>query len=402
MIEFIRAYMPYHMAAFAAGFLLDLLLGDPYWMPHPIRLIGNLIGSLEKKWNTAEPRKALRNGRFLVIAVVGLTLLSAAAVMAIGYLLPVVITRFWGVSLLDVSMADAGVSGSGVLDMRILDAGISDAGYMYAETVSPFKHLILSIAQYLGVVIEAVLTYYILATKCLKVESMKVYHALKENNVEKARFAVSMIVGRDTSVLDDIGIAKAAIETVAENTSDGIIAPMLYTALGGPILGFAYKSINTMDSMVGYKNDRYLNFGRCAAHLDDVVNFLPSRISAYLMMIGCGILSCLPRNRKKDPQGNKLQENNIFSMKGAYRIHKRDSRKHASPNSAQTESTCAGALGIQLAGPAVYFGEVHNKPFIGDADRPVEYEDIPRANQLLYATTFLCELICLGLMACWL
>ena len=377
MIEFIRAYMPYHMAAFAAGFLLDLLLGDPYWMPHPIRLIGTLIGSLEKKWNTAEPRKALRNGRFLVITVVGLTLLSTAVLMAIAYLIPVVIIRRWGISLLD-------------------------AGYMYAETASPLKHLILNIAQYLGVVTEAIFTYYILATKCLKVESMKVYHALKENDVEKARFAVSMIVGRDTSVLDDIGIAKAAIETVAENTSDGIIAPMLYTALGGPILGFAYKAINTMDSMVGYKNDRYLNFGRCAALLDDVVNYLPSRISAYLMMVGCGILSCLPQNRRGGEQNNGLRNSTVFSMKGAYRIHKRDSRKHASPNSAQTESTCAGALGIQLAGPAVYFGEVHNKPFIGDSDRPVEYEDIPRANQLLYATAFLCELICLGLMASWL
>lgn len=317
------------MLAFFLGFLLDLLVGDPYWMPHPIRAIGNLIGALEKQLNSEDPKKALKQGVLLVVLVTGITTLLTAAVLLISYV------------------------------------------------VNP----------YLGVVTETILTYYILATKCLKVESVKVYKALKEGDVEGARFAVSMIVGRDTSVLDDYGIAKAAIETVAENTSDGIIAPMIYTAIGGPVLGFFYKSVNTMDSMVGYKNDKFLYFGRTAAKLDDVVNYLPSRISAYLMMAATFLAG--------------LFDQNHYSTKGAYLIHKRDSRKHASPNSAQTESTCAGALGIQLAGDATYFGVVHHKPFIGDPVRPVEYEDIRRANVLLYGTAILCQGICLLVMALW-
>ena len=242
------------------------------------------------------------------------------------------------------------------------------------------RWLVVTVTGSAVIVVEAILTYYILATKSLRVESMKVCRALECRDVEGARHAVSMIVGRDTSVLDDIGIAKAAIETVAENASDGVIAPLIFTAIGGPILGFFYKAVNTMDSMVGYKNDKYLYFGRTAALLDDVVNFVPSRISAWLMIIACFFLG------------------NDFSARDAIRIHKRDCRKHASPNSAQTESTAAGALGIQLAGDAVYFGEVHKKPFIGDALRPVEYADIRRVNKLMYGAAILGEVICTAIM----
>jgi adenosylcobinamide-phosphate synthase len=233
---------------------------------------------------------------------------------------------------------------------------------------------------YFGTIVEAIMTYQILATKCLKVESMKVYHSLKNQTLEEARKAVSMIVGRDTQCLDEIGVAKAAIETVAENTSDGVIAPMLYTALGGPILGFLYKAVNTMDSMIGYKNDKYIYFGRAAARLDDIVNFIPSRISAYIMIIASFLAG------------------KSFSGKGAYTIYKRDNRKHASPNSAQTESVCAGALGLQLAGDASYFGKIVHKPFIGDSLRKVEYEDIRRANKLMYMTAFICEILCVAVM----
>ncbi len=315
-----------HILAFVLGFVLDLILGDPYWMPHPIRLIGTLIAKLEKQLNHGKKKRQLPCGRILVFLVTGITGLTTLVVICGGYLL----------------------------------------------------------GKLPGVVIETILSYYILATKCLKVESMKVYHALSAGDVEGARKAVSMIVGRDTSVLDDVGIAKAAIETVAENTSDGIIAPMLYTAIGGPVLGFLYKSINTMDSMVGYKNERYLYFGRTAAKLDDVVNFLPSRISAWLMIAASFLLG--------------VADSYHYSGRQAQLIHKRDCRKHASPNSAQTESTCAGALGIQLAGDAVYFGVVHKKPFIGDPVRDVEYEDIKRANNLLYGTAVLCMGICLFLL----
>lgn len=318
--------MKYHISAFFFGFLLDLLLGDPYWLPHPIRLIGSLISGLEKKLlggrTEKDHKKELKKGVLLVFLVLFITF-SVSAILIVGTY---------------------------------------------------------NIHPYLGVLVETIMTYQILAAKCLKVESMKVYHCLQTEGLEAARKAVSMIVGRDTSVLDEEGVAKAAIETVAENTSDGVIAPMLYTALGGPILGFFYKAVNTMDSMVGYKNEKYLYFGRAAAKLDDLVNYLPSRISAYLMI--CAAFT-----------GGKG-----YSGRQAYKIYKRDNRKHASPNSAQTESVCAGALGIRLAGNASYFGKMVKKPFIGDSLRNVEYEDIKRVNKLMYLTAWLCEMICLTLM----
>ena len=238
-----------------------------------------------------------------------------------------------------------------------------------------------SINLYAGVIAEAVMTWQILATKCLRVESMRVYDALRTDGVDAGRRAVSMIVGRDTSVLDAAGVTRAAVETIAENTSDGVIAPMLYTAIGGPVLGFVYKAVNTMDSMLGYKNDKYMYFGRFAARLDDVVNFIPARISAYLMIAAAFI-------------GGRQ-----FDGKNAYHIFKRDRFNHASPNSAQTESVCAGALRVQLAGDAVYFGKLVKKKYIGDGLREIEYEDIKRANRLMYITAFLCELLSVVVMS---
>ena len=315
--------MSYHFFAMFLGFVLDLLFGDPHWLPHPIRLIGNLIASLEKlnKKELSDTKKFLR-GFAMVVVVIAWTTGVTAVILEGAY-------------------------------------GLHPA---------------------IGCAMEAIMTYQILATKCLKVESMKVYEQLQKQDLPAARKAVSMIVGRDTEQLDETGVAKAAIETVAENASDGVIAPMLYTALGGPVLGFLYKAVNTMDSMVGYKNDRYLHFGRAAAKLDDVVNFFPARISA-LLMIGAAFLSGKSYNGRQ-----------------AWRIWRRDSRKHASPNSAQTESVCAGALGIQLAGDASYFGKVVKKPYIGDPKRQVEYEDIRRANRLMNRTAWICELLCLGIL----
>ena len=312
------------MIAFLTGFVLDLIIGDPYWIPHPIRLIGKMICETEKflrKENDSEKRE-LELGKWMALIVLVTTLFLVAMVLG---------GAFW-------------------------------------------------IHPYLGVFVESIMTYQILATKCLKVESMKVYERLKANDLLGARKAVSMIVGRDTQALTEEGVAKAAIETVAENTSDGIIAPLIYMAIGGPVLGFVYKAINTMDSMIGYKNDKYLYFGRAAAKLDDVVNYIPSRISAYLMIIAAFL------NGKE------------YSGKRAFFIYRRDKRKHASPNSAQTEAACAGALGIRLAGDASYFGKVVKKPFIGDAVRAVEYEDIKRANHLMYMTAGICEMICLMVM----
>ncbi|WP_443598959.1 adenosylcobinamide-phosphate synthase CbiB [Agathobacter sp.] len=324
--------MCYHIIAFIAGFVLDLLIGDPHFIPHPVRLIGSLISFWDKRlnsdagYNSSENEANLskyKKGMLLAFTVIIITFAVSALILVAAY----------------------------------------------------------SINLYAGVIVESVMTWQILATKCLRVESMRVYDALRTDGVDAGRRAVSMIVGRDTSVLDEAGVTRAAVETVAENTSDGVIAPMLYTAIGGPVLGFVYKAVNTMDSMLGYKNDKYMYFGRFAARLDDVVNFIPARISAYLMIIAAFI-------------GGRQ-----FDGRNAYRIFKRDRFNHASPNSAQTESVCAGALRVQLAGDAVYFGKLVKKKYIGDRLREIEYEDIKRANRLMYITAFLCELLSVAVMS---
>lgn len=210
----------------------------------------------------------------------------------------------------------------------------------------------------------------------LKKESKNVYETLTGDTIENARLAVSRIVGRDTQSLSVEGVTKAAVETVAENFSDGVVAPMVYLLLGGAPLALCYKAINTMDSMVGYKNTQYLYFGRAAAKLDDIANYLPSRIAALLWVAAAALTGNDARN--------------------AWRIWRRDRRNHASPNSAQTESACAGALNVQLAGPAYYFGEYYKKPTIGDAVRPIEPEDIRRANRMMYAESLLA--LALGLV----
>lgn len=314
-----------HTIAFVGGFLLDLLLGDPYFLPHPVRLIGKLITIAEKKLHGKQPeekQKEIRQGAVMAAVVLAVVVIVTGILLWTAY----------------------------------------------------------SLHSWAGIILECLMTYQILAVKCLKVESMKVYRCLKEGNLIRARKAVSMIVGRDTDCLDEEGVAKAAVETVAENTSDGVIAPMLCLALGGPVLGFAYKAVNTMDSMVGYKTEEYLYFGRAAAKLDDAVNFIPSRFSAFLMIVAAFL------------------SGSNFSGKNAVRIYQRDCRNHASPNSAQTESVCAGALGIRLAGDAVYFGKVVRKPYIGDELCKVEYEDIERVNRLMYMTAWLCEILCILLL----
>lgn len=313
--------MFYHTFALAAGFLLDLLIGDPRWLYHPICLIGNLIGFFEKRIRKIFPKTEkgeLIGGFFEVILI---------CVFSFGI--------------------------PGVL-LSVLYRNISMA----------------------GVLLETFWCYQLLATKSLKDESMKVYDRLQNGTIEEARYAVSMIVGRDTKELTEEGVTKAAVETVAENGSDGVIAPMLYMAIGGAPLMFLYKGINTMDSMLGYKNEKYLYFGRCAAKLDDLANYIPARISGWLMVAAAFFTG--------------------MNGKNAARIYKRDRRNHASPNSAQTESAVAGALEIQLAGNAFYFGKLYEKPTIGDSLRPVEPEDIKRANRLLYAASFLSVFLCLG------
>ena len=318
----------YHIASFSIGVLLDLIIGDPYWLPHPIRLIGRLIGRLDKalmdkvmESGKRDDKAERKKGILCVLIVLLLTLLTTGSLLVLSYM----------------------------------------------------------IAPILGILVEAVLTFYCLAAKSLKTESMKVYKAIDNIDIEAARYAVSMIVGRDTNVLDDKGIIRAAVETVAENTSDGVIAPMLYLLIGGPVLGMIYKAVNTMDSMIAYHNDRYENFGSCAAKLDDIVNFIPSRLSAALLILASYICK-------------------EFNGANALKIFKRDRFNHKSPNSAQTESACAGALCVQLAGDAYYFGKLLKKPFIGDAIRDIENEDIKRVNKLMYLAMFFMALIGEGLM----
>lgn len=296
------------------GFLLDCILGDPYSLPHPVRLIGTLISKLEGFFRNkiSDENKA---GTFLCISVL------------------------------------------------IISAGIPALMLLLCYNI----HIIL------GIAVESILCYYLIAAKCLRDESMKVYKAIEEDDTEKARCAVSMIVGRDTNVLDRNGIIRAAVETVAENTSDGVTAPLFYMAFGGAALGFFYKAANTMDSMIGYKNEKYINFGRTAAKLDDVLNFLPSRFTALLMIISAFLLG--------------------LDGDGAFRIWKRDRRNHSSPNSAQTEAAASGALGVRLAGNAYYFGKLCEKPYIGDAVREIENEDIVRVNRMMYVSSFLMLII---------
>ena len=241
----------------------------------------------------------------------------------------------------------------------------------------------------LGCVIETIMCYQILAVKSLKVESMKVYYALDKEGLQQARNAVAMIVGRDTKQLDEHSVVRAAVETVAENTSDGVIAPLFYMMLFGAVGGFVYKAVNTMDSMIGYKNDKYLYFGRFAAKLDDVVNFIPARIGGCLMVVSAGIAQlaekCMGRNK----------DLSHYSMGNAWKIFLRDRMKHSSPNSAQTESACAGALKVSLSGDNYYFGRLVHKPQIGDSIRELEIEDIKRSNILLYITAFIVIIIVL-------
>ena len=321
MTEILLEILKLHIIAFMAGFLLDLLCGDPQNMPHPIRLIGCGVSWFEKCFlkKTASPGKQLWQG---FIMVSGMFFLTGAAVAAL---------------------------------------------LVAAYRLHPF----------LFVVVESIMTYQILALKCLRDESMKVYECLKNGTIEEARAAVAMIVGRDTNELSEAQVAKAAVETVAENCSDGVLAPMLYLTIGGPLFGFLYKAVNTMDSMVGYKNEKYLYFGRCAARLDDILNYIPARLCAVCMLLSCLVLG------------------SDFSFQNACRIFWRDRYNHASPNSAQTEAVMAGALRVQLAGDASYFGKLVKKPYIGDSSRNIETEDIRRANRLSYTTAFLFFFLCL-------
>ena len=297
-------------AAILMGFILDWFIGDPYSLPHPIVAIGKFIAFLDRKLRLGggDKRDILRGA------------LTAVIVVSVSTVIPAVILELMWM-------------------------------------IHPIAFFI----------VNSVMCFQMLAARQLVIESEKVRKALAASDTEAARKAVANIVGRDTDVLDDKGICRAAVETVAENGSDGVVAPLFWMFLFGAAGGFFYKSINTMDSMLGYTNEKYLYFGRVPAKTDDVVNYIPARLAGLLMIATCPFLHLDTRN--------------------AWKIFKRDRYKHASPNSAQTESACAGALDIRLAGDAVYGGVVHKKEYIGDPIREIEPDDIKRAGDLMYLSS---------------
>lgn len=304
------------------AFLLDVLFGDPLWLYHPIRIIGQWISLLEKGLRRIFKKNRQGEG------AAGFCLLILTVVPS--FLLPWILLKAAG-----------------------------------------------EIHPWLSFVLEVFWMYQILAMKSLRTESMKVFDGLMEKDLEKARKMLSWLVGRDTENLSEEEVIQADVETIAENTTDGVTAPIIFMAIGGAPLGFAYKAVNTLDSMVGYRNEKYRYFGTASARADDVVNFLPARISGLLMVLAAFIMG--------------------YDGKNAWQCFLRDRNKHLSPNSAQTESVCAGALGIQLGGTHDYFGKAVEKPTIGDKHRKPVYADIRRANALMAGTALLC-LLCVELV----
>lgn len=312
----------YRIFTLLFGYLLDLAVGDPHWLWHPVRLIGRLISWMEPLLRAAFPKT--ERGEFLGGVVL------AVSIPLISFLLPALLLWIAG-----------------------------------------------RIHPWLAFLLESWMCFQILAVKSLRTESMKVYRALAAGDLPGARRAVSMIVGRDTDKLDESGVTKAAVETVAENAGDGVVAPLIYLALGGAPLGFFYKAISTLDSMVGYRDDRYRYFGRVSARLDDAANFIPARLCGLLMVASAPLVG--------------------LDGAGAWRVFRRDRKKHPSPNSAHPEAACAGALGLALNGDASYGGVIHHKPVLGDARRTPQIEDIPRANRLMLVSSLLTLLLVLAL-----
>ncbi len=293
------------------AYILDLIIGDPYSFPHPVRFIGNLIRFVETKIrDISKNSKQLKIGGFVLwIVTVGTTFL-------VTYL---------------------------VLNL-------------------------VSLSKIIYLIIASIILYTTLSTKCLADEAKKIYDVLKSGDIKKSRKQLSYIVGRDTTNLNEQEIIRATVETVSENTVDGIIAPMMYGFIGGPVLAMSYKAINTLDSMVGYKNDKYKDIGFASAKIDDIANFLPARITPFFMMIASFILG--------------------FNAKKSIYIAMRDRKNHKSPNCAYAEGAVAGALEIQLGGTNIYFGKEVYKPTIGDKERELEAEDIIRTNKIMYVTSF--------------
>ncbi len=338
------------MIALPAAVILDIIIGDPPKVPHPIRLIGKCISYLDDR--LCKPNRPAH-----IQFILGMTMWFIVMLLTFGVTASVTIVSY-------------------------------------------------RLNAVFGAVVETILSTYILAAGSLRDETMKVYDSLgrckpfggsedEERRLKEARGNLSMIVGRDTQALDEAGIVRAAVETVAENTSDGVLAPLLYLAVGGPVLGMCYKAINTMDSMTGYHNEKYEYFGKFAARADDVANLIPSRLSAWLMMTAALLLGLTGRFGRFISSRPEVS----YSFAGAVRVWVRDRYKHKSPNSAQTESVCAGSLGIRLGGSSYYGGRLVEKPYIGDDRRPIETDDIKRAISLMFTSEILAIAVFLAIYA---
>ena len=298
------------MLSYTIGLVLDFIIGDPNNPFHPVRIIGALGIKLENI--TRRVFKNLKISGFVTwLGVILITFLVNSLIVRLAF----------------------------------------------------------SISNIFGIIIEGILLYFCISFKGLKVEGLKVIKVLESGDIEGARKQLSYIVGRDTEALDEEGIIRAVIETVAENTSDGIIAPLLFGALGGAPLAMTYKAVNTCDSMFGYKNDKYIDLGLVSAKMDDLFNYIPARLTGYLVIFAAFILG--------------------LDYKNSYRIYKRDRYNHTSPNSAHPESAVAGALGIRLGGANYYFGKIVEKPTIGDKNKVIEISDLYKTNNILLVVTLL-------------
>lgn len=292
--------------------MLDFIFGDPLKIPHPIVYIGKLISGFEKILSPDSTKRDMPKGVLIFIFTVIISFVIPFVVLLILYRI-----SFW-----------------------------------------------------LGFILEIFWSFQILAARTLSTEAYKVKKYLDEGNIKEARRALSMIVGRDTSQLTEEDITKAVVETVSENTTDGIVSPLIAIAIGGAPLGFAYKAVNTLDSMIGYKSEKYFFFGKASAILDDVVNYLPARLTGISMCFASALISGL-------------------SAKGAWRVMMRDHAKHASPNGGWTEGATAGALGVRLGGDATYFGVLYKKASLGDSKRNIEAGDIARATKLMWVSSII-------------
>lgn len=311
------------MIELTIGYILDLIIGDPQNPIHPVRLIGSLCKNIEKLF-----RKLFKN--YLKVAG-GLTwIFSVAIVFFINYI--IVISSF-------------------------------------------------NLNRVFGIIISGIIIYFSISTKALKVEGLKVVSYILKDDIEGARKQLSYIVGRDTKSLDEKAILRAVVETVAENMSDGVVAPIFYAGLFGAPGAMVYKAINTMDSMFGYKNDKYKDFGFFPAKLDDVFNYIPARLTGLLIVFVSLLLN--------------------LDYKRSFKIYLRDRNNHSSPNSAHPEAAVAGALGLRLGGANYYFGKLVEKPTIGDELNEIEVSDVYKTNNVLYLVSFFSYLLALSLTLIW-